>query len=47
MELERVEVDSIEDSQKVGKVSGCRSGRSSNGSVEVERVLRGYASENV
>jgi|SRR5467141_5025762 len=47
MELEGSEVDGVEDSQKVGKVAGCRSGRSSNGSIEVERVLRGYTSENV
>ena len=47
MELKGSKIDSVEDSQKVGKVAGCRSGRSSNGSIEVERVLRRYTSENV
>src|SRR5712691_11020704 len=47
MELEGSEVDGVEDSQKVGKIAGCRTGRSSNSSIEVERVLRRYTSENV
>src|SRR5213080_4129949 len=47
MELEGSEVDGVEDSQKVGKIAGCGSGRSSNSSVEIERVLRRYTSESV
>ena len=47
MELKGSEVDSVEDSQKVRQITGCGSGRSSNGSIEVERVLRRYTSENV
>ena len=47
MELEGSEVDGVEDSQKVRQIAGCRSSRSSNSSIEVERVLRRYATENV
>jgi len=47
MELKRSKIDSVEDSQKIGKISSCCSSWSSDSSVEVEGVLRRYTSKNV